>query len=95
VIGCGSDPNYCTINHHILVRDVDAESIPEFRTRAIETAQEIGADFIVFELMELRWIDDLEAAEPASEAALQGELKWQKKTDESAVRTTSNAPSRG
>jgi hypothetical protein len=69
MIECGSDSDHCTIGNLILFRDVDDESIPEFRTRAIETAQEIGADFIVFELMELRWIDDLEAAELASEAA--------------------------
>lgn len=55
----GTDVNHATIGNVVLCR-YDDELIPEFRTRAMETAAELGAQILVFEVFDnLMWVDDL------------------------------------
>ena len=57
MIECGDSLNYATIGNLIMQRD-DGEPVPAFRERARETALGLGAATLVFDRLEMRWIDD-------------------------------------
>ncbi len=44
----------------IVERD-EAEDVPSFRARAREAALSVGAATLIFDLLEMRWVDDLPA----------------------------------
>ena len=58
MIELGATATTAMIGNLIMQRD-DGEPVPAFRERARETALGLGAAFLLFDMIELRWIDDL------------------------------------
>ena len=58
MIELGSDSNTAMIGNLIMQRD-DGEPVPAFRVRARLAALGLGAAFLLFDMIEMRWIDDL------------------------------------
>jgi hypothetical protein len=63
VIELGEDQNHAMIGNAILARD-DGESVPDFRARSRSAALDLGADTLVFALLEpVVWVEDVEQVE--------------------------------
>jgi hypothetical protein len=60
VIELGQDQNYAMIGNVIMER-LEGEPVPTFRSRARDTALDLGADLLIYALLEpLVWVDDIE-----------------------------------